>query len=164
MPDSATPEERAKAVEQALDSTLKAIRAKAQEYQELAESQRRRFNWARGATVVLGVLTPTFVTFQTQHTSNPQLAFWLGLLAISITASTGIVTGLQATFRWGEGFGRASTTSLELDELAAGTDLDTLITRTSSDHTLKHTELTKHRDRALRHICNRSSASISKAS
>ena len=69
MPDPATPEERAKAVEQALNSTLEAIRSKAREYQRLAESQRRRFNWARGATVVLGVLTPTFVTFQTQHST-----------------------------------------------------------------------------------------------
>ena len=99
MADPSTPEERAKAVELALDSTLKAIRDKAQQYQRLAESQRRPYNWARGATVVLGVLTPTFVTFQTQYSASAQVAVVLGIIAIAVTASTGIVTGLQAAFR-----------------------------------------------------------------
>lgn len=152
MADPSTPEERAQAVESALDSTLNAIRDKAQQYQQLAESQRRRYNWARAATVVLGVLTPTFVTFQTQYHASAKVAIVLGIIAIAVTASTGIVTGLQAAFRWGEGFGRASTTSLELDELASATDLATLSLRSSPDHTLKHTELTRHREGALRQM------------
>lgn len=151
MADGPTPEERASAVEGALNSTLASIRAKALELEKLADRQRRRYNWARSATVILGVLTPTFVTFQTQHSGgSPQLAFWLGILAIGITAATGIVTGLQAAFKWGEGFGRATTASLELGELVDATDLDTLVVRTSQDSMLKHTELMKYQERALR--------------
>jgi hypothetical protein len=145
-------EQRAKDVETALDATVNTIRNKAREYQRQAEAQRRRFAWAKGATVTLGVLTPTFVTFQTQHTGTPEVSLWLGIAAIAITASTGIVTGLQATFRWGEGFSRASTASLELDELAATIDLDTMTARATTDHALKHAELTKQRDRALRQL------------
>ena len=150
MPDESTPEQRANAVENALDSTLKAVRDKALEFQQLADRQRRRYNWARAATVILGVLTPTFVTFQTQHSGSPQLAFWLGIFAIAITAAAGIVGGLQASFKWGEGFGRATTTSLELEELANAIDLEALVVRTSPDYVLKYTKLTEYRERALR--------------
>jgi hypothetical protein len=149
MSDDSKHEERTKAVEKALDSNLAAIRAKALEFQQLAGRQRRRYTWARSATVVLGVLAPTIVTFQTQHSGSSQLTFWLGILAITITAGTGIVTGLHASFKWGEGFGRAATASLELEELADSSDLDTLIIRTSTDDLWKHGQLTQHREELL---------------
>jgi Protein of unknown function (DUF4231) len=147
-----SPEERAANVERAFNSALATVRTRASEFQRLAERQRGRFNRARAATVILGVITPTFVTYQTQHNGGPEVAIVLGILAILFTASAGIVAGLQTTFRWGEGFGRASSASLELEELADNQELGTLVVRSSNDPMTKHAELVKHLDETVRQM------------
>jgi uncharacterized membrane protein (DUF485 family) len=109
-------QERAENAQEALDTTLDATERKAKEYHELARIQRRRYSIAKTLALVLGVSTPAFIAFQSQHSfANYGLIF--SVLAIVLTTGTGIVTGLQAAFKWGEGFGRYTTAAQQLDEL-----------------------------------------------
>jgi hypothetical protein len=95
-------QQRAEMAEKALDATLAATEKKANEYQDLAQSQRWRYSIAKALAVVLGVSTPTFVAFQTQH-PFPDYNLLFSLIAICLTTGAGIVSGLQAAFKWGEG-------------------------------------------------------------
>jgi hypothetical protein len=144
---SSLEQERAKLAENALDDTLKAAEKRAAEYLALAHSQRVKYSVAKSLAVVLGVLTPTFVAFQTQH-SSANYSLLLGIIAISLTAGTGIVTGLQATFKWGEGFGRSTTAALQLQELVGLIGVESLLYRTTPDYGLKYNEMKRLYEKA----------------
>lgn len=137
---SAAKEKAVGEVENALNSTLQAIRAKAEEYRGMSSRQRSNYNWAKSLAITLGVLTPTFVAFQAQA-FLPTWDFYLGLVAVVLTATTGIVSGLQASFKWGEGYARAAMASLQLDGLANQTHLQILLHRTSIDTMAKYQKL-----------------------
>jgi hypothetical protein len=133
-------EQRAILAEKALDSALETTAQKAGEYKELAQKQHLKYSIAKTLAVVLSVSTPTFVAFQTQHLSaNHALAF--SIIAICLTTGTGIVTGLQAAFKWGEGFARSTVAALQLDELLNSIRLESLIYRTTPDSGLKYSEM-----------------------
>ena len=88
--------------ETALDEAVSLIRNKAEDYRKLARAQRRKYAFAKSLAVILGVLTPTFVAFQTQYTVPANLEYQkllFGLVAIGLTAGAGVVTGLQAAFK-----------------------------------------------------------------
>ena len=142
-------EEQAAQVETAFNSTLETIQREAKQYENLAHTQRSRYSWAKMATVVLGVLTPTVVTFQTQQ-SLPQFQFALGIGAIALTAFAGIVTGLQAAFRWGEGYARWTGTGLALSELAISLELESRPYKSTTDADLKKTKLDELYEKAIR--------------
>jgi uncharacterized protein DUF4231 len=76
-------------------------------------------------TIVLGVAAPALVTYaqalgQGSSTSNDH---WLsqawGVIAILVTGLVGAGASLRSAFRWGDRFGSATLSSLELDELAS---------------------------------------------
>jgi hypothetical protein len=101
--------------------------------------------------VVLGVSTPAFVAFQTQHTfANYSLVF--SVLAILLTTGTGIVTGLQAAFKWGEGFGRYTTAAQQLDELIGSIRMESEIYRTTPDNGVKREALKRLHERILQQM------------
>jgi hypothetical protein len=148
-------QKRADMAEKALDATIKVIRDKAEYYRQLAHGQRRKYAVAKCLAVALGVLTPTFVAFQTQQSFTAEqwtAKLIFGLAAIALTAGAGIVTGLQAAFKWGEGFGRSTTANLQLDELAGSIDLQSLLYRTTPDHDIKHKELSRLHETAWRQM------------
>lgn len=140
-------QQRAEQAQTALDETLAAAEEKAKMYQELARTQRRRYSIAKALGVVLGVSTPTFVAFQTQH-SSVKYALLLSIIAICLTTGAGIVTGLQAAFKWGEGFGRSTTAALQLDELVGSIRLESLLYRTTPDYGLKFNEMKRLYEKA----------------
>jgi hypothetical protein len=144
-------QQRAEMAEKALDETLDAAVKKAKEYQELARSQRRKYSIAKALAVVLGVSTPTFVAFQTQH-SFPEYNLLFSIIAICVTTGTGIVGGLQAAFKWGEGFGRSTIAALQLDELVGSIKLESLLFRTTPDHGLKYNEMKRLHEKAWRQM------------
>jgi len=132
--------QRAEMAEKALDDTLHSAMEKAREYQDLARRQRKKYSIAKFFAVVLGVSTPTFVAFQTQH-SGDSYKLLFSILAICLTAGTGIVTGLQAAFKWGEGFGRSMIAALQLDELVGSIKLESLLYRTTTDYGIKYDKM-----------------------
>jgi hypothetical protein len=146
-PSISLEEQRAVLAEQALDSTLETTARKAREYKELAQKQRLKYSIAKTLAVVLSVSTPTFVAFQTQqHSASHTFAF--SIVAICLTTGTGIVTGLQAAFKWGEGFARSTVAALQLDELLNSIGLESLIYRTTPDNGLKYSEMKRLCERA----------------
>lgn len=140
-------QQRAEQAEQALDDTLAAAVERAKIYQDLARAQRRKYSIAKALGVVLGVSTPTFVAFQTQH-SSAQYALLFSIIAICLTTGAGIVTGLQAAFKWGEGFGRSTTAALQLDELVGSIRLESLLYRKTPDYGIKYTEMKRLYEKA----------------
>ena len=149
--DKPQDQRRAELAEEALDATLQAAQKKASEYQKLARRQRCRYSIAKALTVVLGVSTPTFVAFQTQHPSG-EYSLLFSVIAICITTGAGIVGGLQVAFKWGEGFGRSTIASLQLDELVGSIRLESLIFRTTSDYGLKYDQMKRLHEQAWRQM------------
>ncbi len=139
-PTPSLEQQRAEQAERALDETIEAAEKRARVYQELARAQRRKYSTTKALGVVLGVSTPTFVAFQTQH-SSVNYALLFSIIAICLTTGAGIVTGLQAAFKWGEGFGRSTTAALQLDELVGSVKLESLLYRTTPDYGLKYNEM-----------------------
>jgi hypothetical protein len=80
------------------------------------------------------------VAFQTQH-SFATYNVLFSTIAICLTVGTGIVTGLQASFKWGEGFGRSTIAALQLEELVGSIRLESLLYRTTPDYGLKYNEM-----------------------
>src|SRR5579883_2713712 len=109
-----TPEEKADQAEKAFDSALETIQNEAKRYQEFAHVQGFRYSLAKTATVVLSVLTPTLVTFQMQHSAPEEFQVAIRIGTVALTSLAGIVAGLQAAFRWGEGYARWTGTGLDL--------------------------------------------------
>ncbi len=139
---------RAINAEKALDVTLQAAETRAAEFLRLAQVQRRRFSTARTFAVFLGVLTPTLVAFQTQRTEIK----WLPVVAILLTAGTGIVSGLQAAFKWGEGYARNLTSAQQLDELLGAIKMESEIFRTTTDYQIKYDQMKRLQERTWQQV------------
>ena len=101
-----------------LESLLNEIKRLADSYERKAARLHRASTVSKALIAVLGVTAPALVTYQTQQ-ANPIVA----VLAIAITGIAGSATALQAAFRWGDGFGRASLTALALRRLARTIEL-----------------------------------------
>jgi Protein of unknown function (DUF4231) len=117
-PTSKTREERVEKSIATLNRTLESIEKEANKYNSSAERQRRFYKVSRALIAGLGVITPVVITYQTQNPTD-----LLRIIAILLTALTGIITTVHAIFRWGEGYVRAKLTSLTLKELFDRTDL-----------------------------------------
>jgi hypothetical protein len=113
---NASTEDRTRKAIEILDQTIKRIRNEALSYEQRAHRDRRTYAQSRIVTAFLGVIAPAVVTYQIQNTA-------FQLLAIVLTGLAGVAATLQATFRWGDSFGRTRLTALALEELWSNTEL-----------------------------------------
>ena len=109
-----TPEsqDRIKSAIAALDQTIDRVAEDAKQYEVRAARQRNYHVIFRAVTAILGVAAPALVTYQTQVAGE-----LFKLLAILLTGIAGAAATLQATFGWGESYGRTQLTALALREL-----------------------------------------------
>lgn len=95
-----------------LDELIARIAREAETYRAKARFDRRMHGISRIVATLLGVAAPVVVTYQTQVESEV-----LKMVAIFVTGFIGAATVLQASFRWGDHYGRARLTTLDLEEL-----------------------------------------------
>jgi hypothetical protein len=113
---STSPEDRTKKAIEILDQTISRIKDEAAVYERRAHRDRRTYAQSRILTAFLGVIAPAIVTYQIQNTA-------FQFAAILLTGLAGVAATLQATFRWGDSFGRTRLTALALEELWSNTEL-----------------------------------------
>lgn len=131
MVDETNLKSRVEKATEALDQTIQRISKEAIRFTRQASSQQRYHTWFKAITAVLGVAAPALVTYQTSVASSPYY-----LLTIFLVGIAGASATLQATFGWGEKYGRTRLTALALEELES----DLLVAREDildSDDNLK---------------------------
>ena len=96
----------------ALDKTITRVAIEAKSFTSKASNQQRYHLWFKAISAVLGVIAPALVTYQTSVESAPYY-----LLTIVLVGIAGASATLQATFGWGEKYGRTRLTALALEEL-----------------------------------------------
>ncbi len=97
---------------EALDNTISRVTEEAKHFKILAVRQQKNHTAFRAITAILSVAAPALVTYQTTVESAP-----FQLAAIFLVGFAGASATLQATFGWGEKYGRTRLTALSLEEL-----------------------------------------------
>ena len=112
MGDEENLQSRVEKATEALDQTIQRVSKEAIRFRRQASSQQRNHMWFKAITAVLGVAAPALVTYQTSVELAPYY-----LLTIFLVGVAGASATLQATFRWGEKYGRTRLTALALEEI-----------------------------------------------